>query len=79
MNRLFTRVLPLVFIFLAFAREASAQIYADVTVYGAFSGTFTINLEYQKAPVAVANFIGLATGSNGWLDLDSGSIQYEPF
>ena len=79
MNRLFTRVLPLVFIFLAFAREATAQIYADVTVTGAVSGTFTINLEYQKAPVAVANFIGLANGSKGWLDQNTGSIRYEPF
>ena len=78
MNRLFTRVFPLVFIFLAFAREASAQIYADVTVSGAVSGTFRINLEYQKAPVAVANFIGLAQGSKGWLD-KNGSIRYEPY
>ena len=79
MNRLFTRILPFIFICLAFAGTASAQIYADVALGGAVSGTFTIHLEYQKAPAAVANFIGLATGSKGWLDLNTGSIQYTPF
>ena len=79
MSRLFFRIFPLVFIFLAFAREASAQIYADVTVSGAVSGTFTINLEYTKAPAAVANFIGLATGSKGWIDQNTGSLRHDPF
>ncbi len=60
-------------------RVASAQIYADVQVAGAVSGSFTITLEHQKAPGTVANFIGLATGQRGWLDLNTGAIRYTPF
>ena len=79
MTRLVTRILPLIFICLAFAGTVSAQIYADVALGGAVSGTFTIHLEDQKAPVAVANFIGLATGSKGWLDLNTGTLRYDPY
>jgi peptidyl-prolyl cis-trans isomerase A (cyclophilin A) len=57
----------------------SAQIYADVTVSGGVNGTFTITLEHTKAPITVANFIGLATGQKGWLDLVTGGIRYDPF
>lgn len=58
---------------------AMAQIYADVQVAGGVNGTFTITLEHQKAPGAVANFIGLATGQRGWIDLTTGAIRYTPF
>lgn len=59
--------------------EAAAQIYADVEVTGGVSGTFTITLEYRKAPGAVANFIGLATGQRPWLDLTTGAIRTTPY
>ena len=59
--------------------NSSAQIYADVTVSGGVAGTFTITLQHAKAPVTVANFIGLATGQKGWLDLQTGSIRHDPF
>lgn len=58
---------------------AGAQIHADVQVAGGVNGTFTITLEHQKAPGTVANFIGLATGQRGWLDLKTGAIRYVPF
>lgn len=58
---------------------ARAQIYADVTVAGGVSGTFRITLEPTKAPVAVANFIGLATGQNGWIDPVTGRYRRDPF
>ena len=64
---------------LAFPGAASAQIYADVTVAGGVNGTFTIQLEHTKAPATVANFIGLATGRKGWLDMTTGAIRYTPF
>ena len=67
-------------LFVAFRPENGlAQIYADVTVSGGVSGTFTITLEDTKAPITVANFIGLATGQKGWLDLVTGGIRYDPF
>lgn len=76
-----SRICALLFLIcsLALPRGASAQIYADVTITGTASGTFTISLEYQKAPAAVANFIGLATGKKAWLDQNTGSIRNDPF
>jgi peptidyl-prolyl cis-trans isomerase A (cyclophilin A) len=78
---LFTRFfgLSLLILTLPCLRQAAAQIYADVQVTGGVTGTFTIALEHQKAPGAVANFIGLATGERGWLDLTTGAIRHTPF
>jgi len=59
--------------------KASAQIYADVSVGGAVSGTFRINLFYQQTPATVANFIGLATGKKAWLDYKTGNLVNLPF
>ncbi len=75
------RLLPLSLLVLAFLLplKSIAQIYADVQVAGAVTGTFTITLEYQKAPATVASFIALATGQRGWLDLNTGVIRYDPF
>ena len=64
---------------LAFPAESRAQIYADVTVGGGVSGTFRITLEHLKTPNAVANFVGLATGSRGWLDAATGAIRPDGF
>ena len=78
---LLKKLLPLSFLVLLFLlpQKAAAQIYADVQVGGAVAGTFTITLEHVKSPGAVANFIGLATGQRGWLDLTTGAIRYDPF
>jgi peptidyl-prolyl cis-trans isomerase A (cyclophilin A) len=59
--------------------EVAGQIYADVQVSGGVTGTFTITLEHRKVPGTVANFIGLASGQRGWLDLTTGLIRYTPF
>ncbi len=45
--------------------SAAAQIYAD---FETSCGTFTARLDYEKAPRAVAAFVGLATGEKNWLD-----------
>ncbi len=77
----FSRLLFFVLLLLAISLpgKLSAQIYADVTISGAASGTFTITLEHTKAPITVANFIGLATGQRGWLDSQTGAIRHDPF
>lgn len=64
---------------MGFLATARAQIYADVTLTGGVTGTFTITLEPTKAPVAVANFIGLATGNNAWIDTATGRLRKDPY
>ena len=74
--------LGLLAVLLLLPPKAVAQIYADVQVASTVpgtTGTFTITLEHQKIPGAVANFIGLATGQRGWLDLNTGAIRYDGF
>lgn len=68
-----------VWVCLAGAGALQAQIYADVTLSGGVTGTFRITLEPAKAPVAVANFIGLATGQNGWIETTTGRLRKDPY
>jgi len=58
-------------------RAAEAQIYADVSVSQADTplGSFRILLHHDKAPRAVANFIGLATGEKAWVDPATGAVR----
>lgn len=42
-------------------------------------GTITATLEYQKAPKACANLIGLATASKNFIHPVSGAVQRSPF
>ncbi len=51
-------------------------IYADFTTS---MGSFTCRLEYAIAPKASANFIGLAAGQRGWLDLPTGRTRTNAF
>jgi cyclophilin family peptidyl-prolyl cis-trans isomerase len=51
-------------------------IFADFTTS---LGNFTCQLSYSNSPVAVANFIGLATGARPWLDLKTGAVRTDPF
>lgn len=50
-------------------------IFADFTTS---KGDFTVWLDYERAPRAVANFVGLATGEGGWLDAQS-NVWHRPF
>ena len=50
-------------------------IFADFTTS---MGNFTVWLDHERAPRAVAGFVGLATGETGWLDPD-GNVWQKPF
>ena len=57
--------------------------YADTNgIFAEFNtsmGSYTCRLEFALAPLACANFIGLATGQRAWLDLPSGVVKTNPF
>lgn len=68
---------PLI-LFLSLATNAHAQITADMVVSQGDStlGTITIELDHLAAPMATANFIGLASGTLPWIDSTTGVVQY---
>ena len=51
-------------------------IYADFITT---KGNFTCRLYYTIAPKAVANFIGLATGTRAWIDAPTGAVRTNSF
>ena len=63
---------------LSLATNAYAQITADMVVSqdGTTIGTITIELDHIAAPMATANFIGLASGTLPWIDSTTGVVQY---
>ncbi len=48
-------------------------------VFHTSMGSFTSRLHYAEAPLTVANFVGLAEGSQTWLDKETGAVREEPF
>lgn len=57
------------------ARAQSNGIFAD---FSTSLGNFTVQLDYERAPRAVAAFVGLATGTGSWLDAQS-NLWHMPF
>lgn len=51
-------------------------IYAD---FQTSMGAFTCRLDPVHAPMATANFIGLATGARRWIEPATGRVRGEPF
>lgn len=73
------RLSGLLFLLFAAALRLGAQtdgIFAD---FHTSMGSFTCRLDYAVAPKAVANFIGLATGQQAWLDQKTGLVRTNPF
>lgn len=50
-----------------------------MTYGGNPAGSFTCQLHYDKSPIAVANFVSLAEGTRGWLDVAHGKISHARF
>lgn len=57
------------------ARGQAEGLYADFITS---LGDFTVRLDYERAPRAVASFVGLATGEKAWADPE-GNIWNRPF
>jgi peptidyl-prolyl cis-trans isomerase A (cyclophilin A) len=58
-----------------------AQITADLAISegGTSIGTITLELDHVKAPMATANFIGLASGQFAWIDSTTGVVRKKPY
>ena len=50
----------------------------QMTHGGVPKGSFTCQLHYDKAPLAVANFITLVEGTRGWIDASRGWVSNAP-
>ena len=50
-------------------------LFAD---FSTSMGNFTVELDFERAPRAVASFVGLATGAGGWVDPE-GNVWHKPF
>lgn len=73
------RILHLVLALGLLSISAPAQtngIFADVSTS---MGDFSLYLDYEKAPRAVASFVGLATGEKSWADTDGHIWTDRPF
>jgi len=65
-----------IFLLLAFISPLQAQLYAT---FQTTKGNVVVQLQYDKVPKTVANFITLANGSRPWVDPLSGKIRTTPF
>lgn len=58
--------------------SAAAQTEGLFADFKTSMGDFTVRLDYERAPRAVASFVGLATGETGWLD-ERSNVWHRPF
>ena len=72
------------FIIVFVAMMMSGVLRAEMPdgLYAAFDtsmGSFTCRLDYAEAPLTCANFVGLAEGTQSWIDPDTGAVRNDPF
>lgn len=80
MKRIVSRIgLILCGLILCCANRLVAQANGIFADFKTSMGSYTCRLDYAIAPKAVANFIGLATGQQTWLDLNTGLVRTNPF
>jgi cyclophilin family peptidyl-prolyl cis-trans isomerase len=77
------RLLPFAALMLAAVASLPGAGNADLPngLYAVFTtsrGVFTAKLDEKYTPIAVANFVGLATGSRGWLDPKTKTMVKRP-
>lgn len=64
--------------FASLLRAAPGQTNGIFADFSTSLGAFTVWLDHEHAPRAVASFVGLATGETGWLDVQS-NVWHRPF
>ncbi len=58
------------------AQPTDDGLYA---VFETNQGSFSIRLHHEQVPMTVANFVGLAEGTQAWLDKTTDQVRREPF
>ena len=60
---------------------SSNGIYATIRITrnSSLVAELVAELDYDKAPMTVANFVGLAEGSRSWVDFVNGGMKRKPF
>ena len=56
--------------------ELADGLYAE---FDTSMGSFTCRLDYAEAPLTCANFVGLAEGTQSWIDPETGAVRNDPF
>jgi cyclophilin family peptidyl-prolyl cis-trans isomerase len=78
-----TRVAQLAVLLLSILSAGVSQSFAaDPGIYAVFVtslGGFTCRLDYARAPRTTANFVGLAEGSNAWINFKTGEDLHKNF
>ncbi|MDR0993645.1 MAG: peptidylprolyl isomerase [Verrucomicrobiota bacterium] len=72
------RVAGLIGLWMCMLAGAGGQTEGIFAEFTTSKGDFTVFLNYEKAPRAVASFVGLATGEHDWVDPE-GNVWKRPF